>query len=408
VATFSYRALDRAGAQVSGQVDAPLRDAAVAMLRKGGMRPIEIVEAKAGDGAAGTRASGRATTRLRRFSTNFFAELGVLLQSGLPLDRALAIAIDNVTDRDFKARLAEVQAAVREGAPLSAALATQGALFPALAPALTEAGEANGQLGEALARLAQMLEQADEQRRQIAAAMTYPIVLSIIATGVVLLMLLFVVPQFEPLFASAPPGKLPAASMAVMAASKFVRANGLVLAGAIAIAVFAAKQALARPESAATLDRVMLRVPHLGVLLRAIETVRFARTLGALIDGGVPLPGALALARRTVENRAMNAALGEVVDIVRQGGGLSAPLATRAVLPALALSFIRTGEETSQLGPMLGRLATVLDRDVQVRIERAIAVVTPAIVVSLGVMVAAMVASIMASILGFNDLAVAQ
>lgn len=405
MATFEYRALDRTGAQVSGRTEAALRDAAVQALRKAGLRPISVEEAR---GKAAAKAGKRSDARLRRLSGNFFAELGVLLQAGLPLDRALAIAVDNVTDPALAARLADVMAAVREGAPLSAALMAQGELFPGLAPAMAEAGEANGKLGEALARLAQMLEQAEQQRRQVSSAMTYPLALSAIALGVMLLMLLFVVPQFEPLFASAPPGKLPAASRVVMEISRFVRANGLVLAGVIAVAVFAARQALAQPATALARDRLLLQVPQIGPLVCSIETVRFSRTLGALIDGGVPLPVALALARRTVGNRHMNAAIREVVDIVRQGGGLTTPLSERGILPAMALSFIRTGEETSQLGPMLGRLATVLDREVGVRIERTIAVVTPAIVVSLGVIVAAMVASIMAAILGFNDLAVSQ
>ncbi len=402
MATFQYRALAANGAAVSGQIEASGRADAIAALRKSGMRPIELAEPKAG------------TTRMRRgktparLVTNVFADLGVLLQAGLPLDRALAIAVENVRHPPLRARLADVLAAVREGKPLSAALAAHPDLFPGLAPAMTEAGEANGKLGEALTRLADMLEQADEQRRQIAAAMTYPAVLCVIAVGVILLMLLFVVPQFEGLFASAPPGKLPAASLVVMGASRFVRAHGLVILAALAAAALAARASLARPGGKAWLDRVILDVPQIGALIRNIEAVRFARSLGALIDGGVPLPSALALARRAVGNRHMHAGLGEVTDVVRQGGGLAAPLAQRRVLPAMALSFIRTGEETSQLGPMLARLGTVLDREVKVQLERVIAVATPVVVVSLGVLVAAMVASILSAILGFNDLAVAQ
>lgn len=403
MATFQYRALAASGAAVSGQIEAASREDAVGSLRKAGMRPIEIAEPK-----AGATQSKRGSKTPARLITNVFAELGVLLQAGLPLDRALSIAVENVEQPPLRARLAEVLAAVREGKPLSAALAAHPDLFPGLAPAMTEAGEANGKLGEALTRLAQMLEQADEQRRQITSAMTYPIALGVIALGVILLMLLFVVPQFEGLFASAPPGKLPAASLFVMGASQFVRAHGLLILALLAGAGFAARAALARPGGAEWFDRTILDVPQIGVLVRNIETVRFARSLGALIEGGVPLPGALALARRTVTNRHMSAGIGEVTDVVRQGGGLAAPLAERRVLPTMALSFIRTGEETSQLGPMLARLGTVLDRDVKVRLERVIAVATPVIVVSLGVLVAAMVASIMSAILGFNDLAVAQ
>lgn len=404
MATFQYRALAPNGAAIASQIEAASRDEAIAALRKAGTRPIEIAEARPG-AAAARRRGGKTPARL---VTNTFAELGVLLQAGLPLDRALAIAVENIDQPALRARLAEVLAAVREGQPLSAALAAHPDLFPGLAPAMTEAGEANGKLGEALARLAQMLEQANEQRRKIASAMTYPAALGVIALGVILLMLLFVVPQFEGLFASAPPGKLPAASRFVMGASQFVRAQGLVILALLAGAGLAARAALARPGSAEWLDRKILDVPQIGALVRNIQTVRFARSLGALIEGGVPLPDALALARRTVTNRHMSAGIGEVTDIVRQGGGLAAPLAARRVLPAMALSFIRTGEETSQLGQMLARLSTVLDRDVSARLERIIAVATPVIVVSLGVLVAAMVASIMSAILGFNDLAVAQ
>lgn len=401
MATFQYRALAANGAAVSGQIEASGRADAIATLRKSGMRPIAVAEPT----AATTSRRGKTPAR---FVTNVFAELGVLLQAGLPLDRALAIAVDNVTHPPLRARLADVLAAVREGKPLSAALATHPDLFPGLAPAMTEAGEANGKLGEALARLAGMLEQADEQRRQITSAMTYPLILCVIAIGVILLMLLFVVPQFEALFASAPPGKLPAASLAVMGASRFVREHGLLILAALGAAILAARAALARPGGKVWLDRTMLKVPQIGALVRSIETVRFARSLGALIDGGVPLPSALALARRTVANRHINAGLGEVTDIVRQGGGLAAPLAERQVLPAMALSFIRTGEETSQLGPMLARLGTVLDREVKMQLERVIAIATPVVVVSLGALVAAIVASILSAILGFNDLAVAQ
>lgn len=405
MATFQYRALASSGGAVAGQLEAGTREDAIAAMRKSGLRPIEITEQK---GNAKVRAARGAEKKWRRQITSFFAELGVLLQAGLPLDRALSIAVDNVTVPALRQRLADVLAAVREGRPLSGALLDQPGLFPGLAPAMTEAGEANGELGVALARLAQMLEQADEQRRQVSSAMTYPVALTVVAVGVILLMLLFVVPQFETLFASAPEGSLPASSIAVMSASKFVRANGLYILGTLVAAGLALRQAMASPAGKAWVDRQVLDVPQLGPLLRNIETVRFARSLGALIDGGVPLPSALALARRTVTNRYMNQSLGEVVDIVRQGGGLTTPLAERRILPTLAMSFVRTGEETSQLGPMLGRLATVLDRDVKVRLDRIIAIATPTIVVGLGVGVAAMVASIMSAILGFNDLAVAQ
>ena len=402
---FRYRALTGNGATVGGQIDALSRSDAVANLKKSDMRPIMVEEEAV---VAGRRDHRSVDGRSRRLVNNFLSEIGVLLRSGLPLDRALAIAVDNVDQPHLKTRVGEVLAAVREGKPLSAALSAQNGLFPALAPAMSEAGEANGQLGQALERLAQMLEQTEQQRRQVASAMLYPIAMSIVAIGVMLLMLLFVVPQFEPLFATAPAGSLPPASVAVMAISRFVRDHGLVLLGGLAAIGFATRQALAQASTAQWLDRQVLDVPQIGSLIRNIETVRFSRSLGALLDGDVPLPVALELARRTISNRHVRKAIGDVTDQVRQGGGLSAPLLRTGALPTIAISFIRTGEESSELGPMLGRLATLLDRDIETRLERLIAVATPAIIVTLGVAVAGMVASIMSAILGFNDLAVTR
>jgi len=154
--TFQYRALGANGAAVSGQIEAASREDAIAALRKAGTRPIELAEPRPGAAAARKR-GGEPPARL---VTDVFAELGVLLQAGLPLDRALGIAVENVEQAALRSRLADVLSAVREGQPLSAALSAQPDLFPGLAPAMTEAGEANGKLGEALARLAQMLEQA--------------------------------------------------------------------------------------------------------------------------------------------------------------------------------------------------------------------------------------------------------
>jgi general secretion pathway protein F len=155
-------------------------------------------------------------------------------------------------------------------------------------------------------------------------------------------------------------------------------------------------------------DRVVLGVPLIGELVRRIETARFAHTLGALVEGGVPLPQAMALARRTVGNSVMGEALDGVVATLREGGGLAGPLAQTGVLPRMAVAFLRTGEEASQLALMLARLAEVLDQDVQTRLERLVAVLTPAITVILGASVAGIIAAVMSAILGFNELAVAQ
>lgn len=401
---YRYRAVRADGTAAAGEIDAPDRARAIAAVRQLGATPLELVAAAAPiAGKAPKVAKGKAA----KAAGTIVAELAVLLDAGLQLDRALALAIENVEDPASRVHFAEILRAVREGAPLSRAMAARAGLFSPTAIAMAEAGEANGRLGEALDRLATMMARAEELRRVVANAMIYPIALMVIAVGVIAMMLLFVVPQFESLFATSR-AELPAASLAVMAASRFLRDHGLVLLGVLAVVGFALRQALRAPASRAALDRAVLGVPQLGELIRRAEAARFSRTLGALLEGEVPLPSALVLAERTLANTAMAAAIVRIAAGVREGGGLTAPLAAANVFPRLAIGFFRTGEETSRLGPMLSRLADVLDRDVRFRLDRLIGIMTPAITVFLGTAVAAIIAAIMSAILGFNDLAVSS
>jgi len=226
----------------------------------------------------------------------------------------------------------------------------------------------------------------------------------VVATGVVLVMLLVVVPQFEGILSGAQ-GKLPLATRTVLGVSRWVRTEGPAALVAAVAAGFGVRLWLRRPGARLRWDRSVLRVPMLGDLVRSAETAAFARTLGSLVDGGVSLPAALGIAQKSVSNTHMAAAIGEVATGLKQGGGLSKPLADSGVFPPMAISFLRTGEETAQLGLMLGRLADVLDRQVRATLQRILAMLTPAITVIMGATVATVIASIMSAILGFNDLA---
>lgn len=400
--SWSYRALRLDGSMVSGEIVAANDGEALAQIRRAGAAPIELrlVEPR-----KARRAKGSAKFRVT--AQALIGELAVLLKAGIPLDRALALAIGNVEDKAAAAAMGELLRAIREGAPLSRAMIDRPELFSPAEAAMAEAGEANGQLGEALERLSTMLEQAAELRRILVTSMIYPAALLAIAVSVILMMLLFVVPQFERLLEGGH-AQLPAASMAVIGASRFVRNYALWLLLGLIATGFGIVQVLARPQTRRQLDAVVLRVPMMGELLRRIDTARFAHTLGALVEGGVALPTALMLARRTIANSVIGDAVQKVAEGVREGGGLSAPMAAARVLPSLAIGFLRTGEETSQLGLMLDRLAVVLDKDVRTRLQRFVAILTPAITVILGAVVAGIIASIMSAILGFNDLAVSQ
>jgi len=403
LAAFQYRTVMPDGTSRSGSIDAIDLKQAIGALQAGGGIPVDVQPLDAG---AGTKAARR-TGATDAAAALLVGELAVLLRAGIPLDRAMGLAIGNIEPSSVAAKFTPLLVGVREGQSLSVAFAKAPNLVSTTAVAMTEAGEASGKLPEALTRLAEMLERAAELRRLVVTSMIYPIALLVIAVGVVLLMLLAVVPQFESLMGKNA-DQLPAASRAVLWASAALRANfALILAGIVGAAV-GARMLMSRPAVRTATDRLVLRVPLLGPLLQRLETARFARTLGALVEGQVSLPTAVTLAQRTIGNTHISAGMSKIADGVREGDGLAAPLAAARIVPDIAIGFIRTGEESSQLGMMLSRLADVLDRDVRVRLTRLVAILTPLITVILGASVAGIIAAIMSAILGFNDLAIAQ
>ena len=402
MATFSYRALSPTGEVRSGVLLVASRGEAMERLRRQGLTPIDATETATR--AARVKAPGATA---RRALVNAIGELSVLLTAGLSLDRALSVCVENAADPVLNAALIQLQKRVKEGAPLSRAMAEAGGLFSPMACAMVEAGEADGRLALALSRLAEALDRAEALRQVIASSMVYPVLLTVVTGGVILLMLLFVVPQFEGLF-SENAARLPLATRMVMAASHLVRDQGLaVLLGGIVVSV-AAWRWLKQPAVRLALDRLLLGAPRLGPLIKAAETSRLARVLGSLVEGGVPLPTALAIARRSLANSHMAAAVERVTAGLKEGGGLTRPLAATGLFPTVAISFLRTGEETAQLPQMLGRLADVLDRDVRTALERFVALLTPAITIVMGLAVGGIIAAIMSAILGFNDMALAS
>lgn len=404
MANFRYRAAALDGALKTGAMEAASRADVLDRLRRAGLTPIEAVEAPATPAAA--QKPRRIGGTARQLITKALGELAVLLNAGLPLDRALAIVIESITRPAERAVMADLQARVKEGVPLARAMAAHPAHFSAMAAAMTEAGEANGALGDALARLAETLERAENLRQTVASALVYPILLMLVSGGVILVMLLAVVPQFEGLFGDKL-DQLPTATQLVVGASRFVRHDGLAALLGVGLSLVALSRLLQRPAARRSFDRFILRTPGLGALARDAETARFARVLGSLIDGGVALPTALGIARRALANSHMAEGVESVAQGLKQGGGLSGPLAATGLFPPMALSFLRTGEETARLGMMLGRLADVLDQQVRQAIQRLIGVLTPAITILLAGFVAVIIAAIMTAILSFNDLALA-
>ncbi len=402
MAAFQYRAVDAAGKLSAGLVEGRSADDARTRLRRQGLRPIETVPAS---GASAPQvAAGKVSQPI---VTKALGELAVLVGAGLALDRALTITIENVAHPPTRALFERLLKMVREGASLARAIVAAGPAFPRVAAPMVEAGEASGRLAAALAKLADTLERSEALRTTIVSASIYPLMLLGIAAAVIVMMLVGVIPQFEGLFGDNL-DRLPATTRAVLALSRGTREHGLSLLLGVVVGGAALRLWSKRPAVARALDRRLLRMPGIGPLVTRIETARFARVLGSLVEGGVGLPAALALAQATLTNTHMASAVGRVVIGLKQGAGLTVQLAATGLFPSLALSFMRTGEETARLGQMLDRLADVLEQEARVRIARLIAIATPAITVLMGVIIASLIASIMSAILGFNDLAIDQ
>jgi general secretion pathway protein F len=400
---YRYRAVSASTGEVKlGVMEGVSRGAVLDALRRGGFLPIDAVE-----GAPATQARARpaaVNAAARKALPDVIGELSVLLGAGLPLDRALGIIVDHAIQPQLKVAFTSVREQVKAGMPLARALEASGGIFSPMTCALAEAGEASGRLGPTLGRLAEALERAEGMRQTVQSALVYPAMLLVVAVAVILLLLLFIVPQFEGVISDLG-GKVPFATAMVLDISRFVRNYGLVMLLAVFGLVLLLRQGLRQQSVRRGFDRLVLRIPMLGDLVARAETARFARTLSGLVDGGVPLVQALVIARRTLSNSCMFDAVGRIAEDVKEGGSLARPFAASGVFPPLAVSFLRTGEETAQFGLMLGRLADVLDRDVRIATERMMAVMTPVITVVLGMIVAGIIASVMSAILGINDLA---
>lgn len=400
---FRYRALSPAGAPQAGVIEGGSQAQALDSIRRAGLRPLEIAEVSAAERVA--RPAGRRALSARVLAESF-EQLAVLLGAGLTLDAALVVVSQSLRRPSDAAVFADIRRRVQEGATLSRALEEEPASFPPVAIAMAAAGEAEGALDSALAKLAQSLSRAEALRQTLISALIYPALLCVIAVAVVLTMLLWVVPQFEGLFDEAS-ARLPPATRMLLAVSHSVRDHGWEFALAIAAAVAGAERLSRQPEVRRAIDAAVLRLPRLGALWTTLDVSRFARVLAALTAGGVALTNGVSLAGRTLQNRTLAESAERVSSALREGRSLSSAIAAEGVFPTTMLAFLRTGEETGSLGPMLDRLADVLERDGRLGLDRLLALLTPLITVAMGGMVAFVIASIMTAILGFNDLALA-
>ena len=408
---YSYRAVSAAGDVSSGELDAANEAEIVDRLRDQGLLPMQIAQ------SLGRAATGEPTARPARQS--WFAsrrvtrenvlgitrELATLLRAGLTLDRSLELLISLATSLPVAVMLQGIRDEVRGGKALSQALDARRDIFSRFYVNIVRAGEAGGALGTVLQRLAETMERNKELRESVRSALIYPTILVFVAVASVMILLVFVVPQFETTFAQA--GKaLPIPTQVVIAVGTFLRNWWWAAIPAVLLAFAWFRRRGRIPAVRRARDARLLRTPLLGDLIAKVEIARFARTLSTLLANGVTLLAGLAIVKETIGNVVLANGLDGVIAQLREGKGFGRPMAETGLYPRLASQMILVGEESGRLEEMLGRVADVYDREVATAVKRFLAVLEPVLILGLAVMVGGIVFSILLGVMGMSELVV--
>ncbi|MEF3076593.1 type II secretion system F family protein [Methylobacter sp. Wu1] len=404
MALFSYKAINSLGETEEGVRDASDEQGLIAALQSEGYIPIRVAPATARSflgfnlGAKQSRLSQKEIGLLT-------SELATLLESGLPLDRSLSVLMDLTADNErLNKLLGRVLERVKGGSSLADALEKQAGVFSKFYINMIRAGEAGGSLGEVLTRLADYLERSRELKDTISTALIYPAILLVMSLASLFVMLTFVVPQFTEMFESA--GKaLPVPTQIVVGLAEWLQSYWWILVLLIVVAYGYMNFQLADPVTKKAWDRRFLAMPLFGSIILNKETANISRTLGTLLGNGVSILTALAIARETVDNLALAEVCADAEEQLKQGRNMSDALLEKGVLPKMAMQMIKMGEETGKLEEMLLRVATIYDKQLRVAIQRMLALLEPALIITLGVMIAGIIVSILLAILSVNDLA---
>jgi general secretion pathway protein F len=404
---YKYKAVSGAGEVQEGVLEAASTTAAVARVQSMGLIPIRAEEALA-TGAAAPAARARSTLFQRKtVSQNDIGtatrELATLLRAGLPLDRSFEILINLSGNPKLAELLANIRNEVRGGASLSKALDNQKGVFSRFYVNMIRAGEAGGSLPTVMLRLAEYMERAKSLRDNVSASLTYPGFLAVISLLAVVVLLGFVVPRFKPIFAGA--GKaVPATTQLVLWMGDTMRNYWWLIAAAVVLLVLLVRRRLREPETRYRVDRWLVTAPVVGPLFSRVEMARFSRTLGTLLANGVTLVGALNIVRETMGNAWLAEAIGGVARELKEGRGLGRPMMETGRFPMLAVHMIQVGEETGRLDDMLMQVAETYDREVEVAIRKALALLQPMMIVLMAAVIGFIIIAILSAMMSVYDL----
>ena len=397
---FSYKAIARDGRTLDGVIEADALELASRQLRAQGLTLLKL---EAG-GAVAARGRAQGKPPGRQDILSMTSELAVLLRAGLPLDKALKVLIDMASLPQMHEMLSDMLKAVKGGKPLSQALQPFEKLFGNFYISMVRSGEASGQLSAVLDRLVEYLENAKANRDSVVSALIYPAILLVVSVLSVVVILGFVVPQFETLFEDMGEA-LPLLTRMVISAADFIAVWGwLLLLVAVGLGYYLRRWA-ATAQGRASLHQRLLRLPLAGGIIFEFEVSKFARTVGTLLENGVSLLKAIGIAIDTVDNTVIRDALQVLPPAVKAGKRMSVALADTGLFTPMVIQMTRVGEESGSLGQMMLELARVFDGHVQSGVKRGLALLEPVLILGMGFLIAVIIIAILMGILSVNDLA---
>jgi type IV pilus assembly protein PilC len=390
MASFTFEAVDGKGNKVKKDVDASDRDDAMAKIKGMGLFPTKVKEKEAAPAAAaaapGAKKKGKVLAiggvSMRQLTT-FTQQLATLQDAGLPIVRSIRILEGQLKPSLLKNTLMDVAEDVESGATLSEAMGKHPRAFDRLYVGMIKAGEAGGVLDTILDRLSHFMEKSLRLRKKVIGALIYPVVVTVVAVGILAGIMNFVIPAFQKMFKEVGVS-LPIMTEILLAVSDVVQNYWYLLPGIPVVIILVWKGISSTPKGKYMLDKLLLYMPVFGTIIHKSTISRFARTLGTLIASGVPILESLSITREATGNDVVAKAIDDVHTSIREGESIAKPLQESGVFDDMLVNMIDIGEETGELDKMLVKIADNYDDDVDVAVESLTSIIEPILIVGMG------------------------
>jgi len=333
----------------------------------------------------------------------FTQELSTLVAAGLPIDRSLNILETLTENRRLKVVVRDVLKRIEEGTSLAEALSHHPRIFSRLFVNMIKAGETGGFLETILARLGRYLQSTKEIREYLISVMIYPLILTVVSGASITILVAFVIPRFARIFSDLGQA-IPLPTQIMLSLSHYFKDYWWIGLGAILLFYFGLRVYTQNEERKWHWDRFKLRWPIFGSLIRKVEVARFSRTLGTLLQSGVPILAALNLVQEISQNQAISRSILYMRERLREGKGVAKALEETHVFPPLAVHMISVGEETGRLDEMLDKVAASYEEDIQTTVKRLVSFLEPLIILVMGAIVGFIVVAMLLAVFSINEI----